>query len=401
MNKSIGTFLANSTITMKCTIIDHIDTVKPDQWNSLSLDGNPFLRHEFLSALEQHHCVGERFGWIPQHIIATDQDGSLLGAVPMYLKDNSYGEFVFDWGWADAYQRNGLEYYPKLVVSIPYTPATGPRILIAPHAPRAAIADALIDKALQHAESLQVSSLHWLFTNAEDFRSLKQKQLLSRTGCQFHWHNQNYRDFDEFLNQLSSRKRKQIKRERRQVEDADISLKIHHGNDVNEHELHRFHQHYQSTFARLGGYATLSKDFFQSICSSMPTNVMFVFAYYNKQHVASAFCVRGEHTLYGRHWGCDADFNGLHFEACYYQGIEYCINQGLSHFEPGAQGEHKVSRGFIPTATYSQHWIHNDQFRPIISEFLNREHQGMLHYIESLREHSPYKEQMATSSLAD
>ena len=385
---------------MKCIIIDHIDAVEAEQWNALSLDGNPFLKHEFLAALEHHHCVGERFGWIPQHVIASDENGRLLGAVPMYLKDNSYGEFVFDWSWADAYQRSGLEYYPKLVVSIPYTPATGPRLLISAEASHEAVADALIEKALYHAESLQVSSLHWLFTNPQDSQALTQKSFLTRTGCQFHWHNQNYRNFEEFLAQLSSRKRKQIKRERRHVEDADIAISIHHGHEVTEQQLHKFHQHYQSTFYRLGGYATLSKGFFEEISRTMPENVVFVFAYYNKQHVASAFCVRGEHTLYGRHWGCDADFHSLHFEACYYQGIEYCIQHGLSHFEPGAQGEHKVSRGFVPTATTSQHWIENEQFRPIIAEFLHREHQGVLHYMDSLHEHLPYKESSASSDQA-
>lgn len=386
---------------MKCTIIDRIKTVNREHWNSLFLDGNPFLKHEFLSALEDHHCVGERFGWLPQHVIATDNEGRLVGAVPMYVKDNSYGEFVFDWSWADAYQRSGLDYYPKLVVSIPYTPATGPRILISPRAERDTVVNTLIEKTRQHAQSLQVSSLHWLFTDSQDSNALQQKGFLTRTGCQFHWHNQNYRDFEDFLSHLSSRKRKQIKRERRHVQDADITISIQHGNEVTEAQLHRFHKHYQSTFYRLGGYATLSEGFFQEISETMPDNVVFVFAYYNKQHVASAFCVRGEHTLYGRHWGCNADFNSLHFEACYYQGIEYCIRHGLRHFEPGAQGEHKVSRGFVPTATTSQHWIPHEQFRAAIAEFLNRERQGVLQYMESLQEHLPFKEHLATSGQAD
>lgn len=386
---------------MKCTIIDQIRDVPSEQWNALSLDGNPFLKHEFLSALEKHRCVGERFGWLPQHVIATDEEGRLVGAVPMYLKDNSYGEFVFDWNWADAYQRSGLPYYPKLVVSIPYTPATGPRLLVSPQVQYKNVAKALIDTTLQQAQSLHVSSLHWLFTNQRDSSALQDRHFLTRTGCQFHWHNQNYRDFEDFLSHLSSRKRKQIKRERRHVTDAHVSIQICHGNEVTEQQLHKFHQHYQSTFYRLGGYATLSEGFFKQISSSMPENVVFVFAYYNKQHVASAFCVRGDSTLYGRHWGCDADFNSLHFEACYYQGIDYCIEQGLNHFEPGAQGEHKVSRGFVPTATTSQHWIQNDQFRPIIAEFLHREHQGILQYMESLNEHLPFKDTSSNSTQAE
>jgi predicted N-acyltransferase len=385
---------------MNCIIIEQIDSVDSKAWNNLSIGGNPFLRHEFLAALEHHHCVGQRFGWIPQHIVAKDSNGQLLGAMPLYLKDNSYGEFVFDWGWADAYQRAGLAYYPKLVTAIPYTPATGPRMLMAPHAPKEAVANALIDRALELAASLNVSSLHWLFTNKSDAHYLTQRGFLTRVGCQFHWHNQNYQDFDAFLGQLSSRKRKQIRRERRHVSDAHIVVKVLHGNEVNEAQLQQFHRHYQSTFHRLGGYATLSQGFFTEISATMPNNVVFVFAYNNHQHVASAFCVRGEDTLYGRHWGCDADFNSLHFEACYYQGIDYCISHGLNHFEPGAQGEHKISRGFVPTATYSQHWIENEQFRPIIAEFLQREQQGVRHYIDSLGEHLPYRADAENPLLA-
>ncbi|MCG6969672.1 MAG: GNAT family N-acetyltransferase [Gammaproteobacteria bacterium] len=386
---------------MNCTIIDQISSVDATEWNQLASDGNPFLRHEFLAALEQHRCVGEEFGWLPQHILAKDTGGRLLGAMPLYLKDNSYGEFVFDWGWADAYHRAGLAYYPKLVSAIPYTPATGPRLLIAPNADQAQVANSLIDRALSLADSSQVSSLHWLFTNAKDSTYLESKGLLTRTGCQYHWHNHNYENFEEFLAQLSSRKRKQIRRERRHVADAQITLKILHGNQVSEAQLQQFHHHYQSTFHRLGGYATLSKAFFAQISQTMPESVVFVFADYNNQHVASAFCVRGTHTLYGRHWGCDADFHSLHFEACYYQGIDYCIAHGLQHFEPGAQGEHKVSRGFVPTATYSQHWIQNDQFRSVIAEFLQREQQGVHHYMEGLREHLPYKTPLETPPTAE
>lgn len=376
---------------MNCTIIEQISAIPAESWNQLANGGNPFLRHEFLVALERHQCVGERFGWIPQHIVAKDDNGQCVGAMPLYLKDNSYGEFVFDWGWADAYHRAGLAYYPKLVTAIPYTPATGPRLLIAPHAPQDTAANALIDKALDLAASLNVSSLHWLFTDRKDSRYLERKGLLTRIGCQFHWHNQDYQDFNEFLSRLSARKRKQIKRERRHVTDSEISIQICHGHEVSEAQLHRFHRHYQSTFHRLGGYATLSESFFAEINTTMPENTVYVFAYHRNKHVASAFCVRGQDTLYGRHWGCDADFHSLHFEACYYQGIDYCIAQKLRHFEPGAQGEHKVSRGFVPTATYSQHWIDNDQFRPLIAEFLSREHQGMLQYMQSLDEHLPYR----------
>ncbi|WP_455203555.1 GNAT family N-acetyltransferase [Kaarinaea lacus] len=385
---------------MQCKIVENLTKIDSKSWNLIAGD-NPFLRHEFLSALERHHCVGETHGWIPQHIVLHNQADELLGAVPLYLKDNSYGEFVFDWSWADAYYRHGKDYYPKLVVAVPYTPATGPRLLIAENHldgdRRKEITATLIDKALNHARSLSVSSLHWLFTTDEDNRDLEAANFMPRMGCQFHWYNQNYRDFDDFLAQLTSRKRKQINRERRQVQQAGIELRLLHGDEISEEQWHTFHRHYTSTFQRLGGYATLSLEFFQEIGRTMPKNVIVIMAYHDNKQVASAFCARGEQALYGRHWGCDESYAGLHFETCYYQGIDYCIKEGLRLFEPGAQGEHKISRGFLPTPTWSQHWIANATFRQAIKDFLEHETKGMKHYINSLEEHSPYKKTSSSS----
>lgn len=373
-------------------IIDSINEVTAENWNSLVGRSNPFLHHEFLSALERHQCVGERYGWIPQHIIVTDTDNQLVGATPLYLKDNSYGEFVFDWAWADAYARSGLEYYPKLVSATPYTPVTGARLLISDVLQYETIAGHIIDAALKHARQQHVSSLHWLFTSERDTRLLEQHDHMLRSGVQFHWQNQGYTTFDDFLATLSSRKRKQIKRERRQVRDASIELRILSGHDISEAQWHTFHRHYESTFLKLGGYATLSLDFFLEIGQTMADNVVLVMAFQQQHPVASAFCLRDDDTLFGRHWGCDADFVGLHFEACYYQGIEYCIRHGLSGFEPGAQGEHKISRGFLPTQTWSAHWIAHPQFRKIIGDFLRHETAGMKQYADELTSLSPYKQ---------
>ena len=376
---------------MNISIIGAIKETTPDEWNALAGQHNPFLRFEFLSALETHNCVGKRYGWIPQHITLRDDNKKLIGAVPLYLKDNSYGEFVFDWGWADAYHRSGIEYYPKLVCSVPYTPATGPRLLIDANQDYGKIADLLISAALQHATHLNVSSLHWLFTNNKDTAQLSKHHLMQRLGCQFHWTNNNYESFEHFLQALTRSKRKNINQERRRVRDANVEIEILDGHQASEQHWATFHRYYESTFMKLGGYATLSQPFFEEVASSLPDNIMLVMAKHEGKYIASSLSFRGKDTLYGRHWGCEKEINSLHFEACYYQGIEYCIQHGIKRFEPGAQGEHKISRGFLPTATHSMHWVADPQFRQAINEFLTRETIGMNHYIRQLKEHSPFK----------
>lgn len=379
---------------MHSIIIGSLSEVSSESWNSLQGTQVPFLRHEFLYALEKHHCVGEKTGWIPQHILLFD-DKTLVGAVPQYLKTNSYGELVFDWAWSEAYQRSGLDYYPKLVAAIPYTPATGPRLLIAPQSSRNKIAAQLIECALEHAQQFNVSSLHWLFPHEEDLQQLKQQGLLVRLGCQFHWHNltgdRSYRSFDDYLDHFTSKKRKKIRRERRAVSESGVTLQRLHGEELNDAQWQAVHRHYCSTFDRLSGYATLSLEFFREVSRTLPQQLVVMLAEHNGNYVASAICFRDDSTLYGRHWGCDTHFQNLHFEACYYQGLEYCIEHKLQCFDPGAQGEHKISRGFLPTPTWSAHWIAEPQFRIAITDFLQRETQGMQHYIQELSEHTPFK----------
>ena len=378
---------------MKFSVIGSLAEVSADDWNALVDSDNPFARHEFLIALERHDAVGEKFGWLPQYLLAHDNN-KLVAACPMYLKNNSYGEFVFDWDWASAYQRSGLEYYPKLVVSIPYTPVTGQRILLRDHS-RRDIAQLVMNAAIEHAKQLGVSSLHWLFTDESDTDSFKQHDDYSlRLGCQFHWQNKHYQDFDDYLSTMSSKKRKQIKRERRQVKEQGVEFEVLTGHDISEAQWHIYHQFYTDTFDRKSGYATLSLGFFQEIARTMPDNIVLVMAKYQGEYIASAFNLRGENTLYGRHWGCARnidEFNNLHFEACYYQGLDYCIQNKLQRFEPGAQGEHKISRGFLPTKTWSAHWIANPQFKVAIDDFLLRETRVMEDYIQELETHSPFK----------
>jgi predicted N-acyltransferase len=376
---------------MQYKITESLQSIKTDDWNRIAGTEYPFTRHEFLLALEQHDCVGEKFGWRPRFVTAYDND-RLVGAVPAYLKDNSYGEFVFDNAWADAYQRAGLRYYPKYIVSIPYTPATGQRILVdASHDKQNEIRQGLVQAVQQLAEESGVSSLHWLFTDARDTVLLKEQGLMLRLGCQFHWSNHGYTDFDDYLQSFSAAKRKKIKRERRRVEEQGIELEVLHGNEMTDEQWQIYHGFYLDTFDRKWGMATLSLGFFKQLGRSMPDNVVVIFAKHQGEYVASAFNIRGANTLYGRHWGCNADFHSLHFEACYYQGLEYCIQHGLQHFEPGAQGEHKISRGFLPTRTWSAHWIAQPEFKQAINAFCLQEQQAMEDYIDELNSHSPFK----------
>jgi predicted N-acyltransferase len=376
---------------MGVEILASVDDVRAADWNSLGLSGNPFLRHEFLGGMERHGCVGRATGWIPQHLVARDGD-RLLGAVPLYLKHNSYGELVFDWSWADAYERLGLRYYPKLVAAIPYSPITGPRLLVSPSAERTAVAQLLMSGAREHALRLGVSSLHWLFPTEQDAQALEAARYLRRTGYQFHWTNKGYRDFSDLLSEFSAAKRKKIRRERRYVEEAGIETEILHGGEVTDVQWQVMHQFYRDTFDRRGGWPTLTLEFFQSLSQTMPDNVVLVLAKRAGRYVAGAFNLRSEEVLYGRHWGCAADFHSLHFEVCYYRGLDYCIEQGLRRFEAGAQGEHKLSRGFLPVRTYSNHWLAHDGMRRAVADFLARERPAVDRYLEELSEHVPFKQ---------
>ncbi len=375
---------------MHAKIIGSLAEISPADWNRLAGADNPFVQYEFLAALEQHRCLQE-YGWYPQHILI-ESNGTIVGAMPMYIKDNSYGEMVFDWGWADAYQRAGLRYYPKLVTAIPYTPATGPRLLIADDYHFEQIANELVQAAITHASHHGLSSIHWLFPQSRDRDFFNSHDLILRMGLQFQWENQQYTSFDHYLEHLSADKRKKIKRERRRVSEQDIQLEIRHGDEMTEELWDIYHRFYCNTFERKSGMPTLSLEFFKSIGATMPRQVVVVFASHNGKHVASAFNLRGTTTLYGRHWGCAEDYHSLHFEACYYQGLDYCIAQQLQRFEPGAQGEHKLSRGFLPTPVWSAHWIAQPQFRDVIARHVQRERVAMEHEQMALLEHSPFRQ---------
>ena len=364
-----------------------IQEINSSEWNHLATTSDPFIRHEFLSALETHQCVGENFGWLPHHLSVRDANNALVGVCPLYIKTNSYGEFVFDWSWAEAYEQAGIAYYPKIVCAAPYNPVAGMRLL----AKEPAVKHVMVKQIIQIAEKLNMSGVHWLFTNEQDTDICKREQLMLRLGCQYHWHNHDYKDFDDFLSTFISRKRKKVKYERRVVQEQNIKFEIIHGNDASEQQIEQAHQYYVSTFDRKFGYPTLSFGFFKEICTTMGDQVVFIFALDEKKPIACALCLRGDDALFGRFWGCEQEVHCLHFETCFYQGIEYCIDQKLNRFEPGAQGEHKITRGFLPTKTWSAHWIANSQFKTVLHSFCQREQHAMLAQCEELCSLSPYR----------
>ena len=386
---------------MHASVTERIDDIPAADWNRVSGTAHPFLRHEFLAALEHHDCVGERYGWRPQHVVVHDADGVLAGVAPLYLKDNSYGEFVFDWSWADAWQRAGMRYYPKLVSAIPYTPVTGHRLLVRPGTDRPAVQAELVNKALGLVETTGCSSLHWLFTDDGDTEVLQQHGMMRRTSCHFHWRNARYRSFDDFLSCLTSRKRKKIRRERRYVVEAGIRMETIRGDEATEAQWRIMHEFYRSTFERKSGIPTLSLGFFREISRTMGEQVLLVIAWHGDEAVAGAINLRGDDALYGRHWGCREQFHSLHFETCYYQGIDYCIHHGLTLFEPGAQGEHKISRGFLPTLTWSAHWIGDASFREAVNKFVAHEHELVLDYRDDLQRYSPFRDDVSQPSGND
>jgi predicted N-acyltransferase len=366
-----------------------LSEVPAADWNRLVGEGMPYLRHEFLLAMETQGCLGEYVGWLPRHLLLEDTRGRLLGALPQYVKLNSFGEFVFDWAWAEAYQRAGLDYYPKLVVAPPFTPATGPRLLLDPDLPETSLSIQLIDAAIAAAESMGASSVHWLF--ATDASLNNSPLLMQRSGCQFHWANRAYENFDAFLAELTAKRRKEILRERRQVREAGVELVQLPGDEVSSQEWRTFHALYRHTFDKHGNYPALTLGFFEEVAATMGEQIRLVVARRQGQMIGAAYFLVGQDCLYGRYWGAREEIPGLHFEACYYQGIEYCIERGLQRFEPGAQGEHKISRGFLPTRTWSYHWISHPGFRAPIADFLQRESLMMDDYHRRLMEKSPFK----------
>lgn len=349
-----------------------IDEIAQADWDRLAGQANPFLRYEFFQALEQSGCTTTATGWQPCHLVFR-VDGQIAGLAPAYLKTHSMGEYVFDWAWADAYQRHGLNYYPKLLIAIPFTPSQGPRLLLDPLL-RNRLGDGRLRDLLDTVITrLDAHSWHLLFPNAADQALLGHGGELHRIGCQFHWHNREYGDFEDFLGQLTSRKRKSIRRERRQVAEQGICFRRFHGHEIPDHVLAAFHVFYQATYLKRGQRPYLNQSFFERVRSNLSEHLYLIIAVRDGEMIAGALFLRGEDTLYGRYWGCLDEYNHLHFETCYYQGIELAIELGLQRFDAGAQGEHKLVRGFEPILTHSWHGVRHPGFRDAIAAFVQDE----------------------------
>jgi predicted N-acyltransferase len=359
-------------------------------WNALSGSGHPFLRHEFLLALEETGCATPRTGWTARHLVLEDAGGRAVGAMPLYRKSHSRGEFVFDYAWASAYQQHGLPYYPKLLAAVPFTPVSGSRLLVAATPEAAATRKSLIRTAQEYARAEDLSSWHVLFPSDESLESLQAAGLIMRRDCQFHWFNQDYESFDAFLAGFTAEKRKKAKRERRRVAEAGIEFDTRLGGDIDDALWETLYEFYADTFYRHGQEPYLNLRFFKRIGASMPDRLMLKVARQGSQPIAVAIFFIGADALYGRYWGAGGNFHSLHFETCYYQGIEYCIENKLARFEPGTQGEHKVPRGFVPTLTHSAHDITEPRFAAAIRDFAAREGRGVDRYAAAVREHVPF-----------
>ncbi len=360
------------------------------QWNALVPDDSPSLRHEFLQALEDSGSCTPASGWTPCHI-TVHCGGTLAGAAPCYLKAHSYGEFIFDWAWANAYQRSGLSYYPKLLLAVPFTPVSGARLLHHPDFKSTTVRDSIATALPAIADQLGASSVHCLFCTDADLTRFITNGFVRRESRQFHWQNEHYHDFDHFLGRLSSKKRKNILRERRRVLEQGIELRWLHGHEISNGHLDLLMACYGNTIAEHGSYAYLGREFFAQLVQTLPDSVQLLLAEHHGRYVACAFFIRGDTSLFGRYWGALEHIPDLHFEACYYAPIEYCIQHGLTRFEAGAQGEHKLSRGLTPETTLSAHWLSHPGFHKAISRYTAQEESQLADYTRVLEAHTPFR----------
>jgi len=378
------------TPVLSFKFIKRLSMIDANSWNAVSGKDYPFTRYEFLKAFEDSGAVGGDSGWVINHLLVYSSE-DLVAVMPNYLKHHSYGEYVFDHAWADAYQRHGLQYYPKLLSTIPFSPLTGPRLCVSAGQDKRYIQQAIVDFMTQHCEKKKISSWHILFPNESDSNNFEDK-LLKRRAVHFQWFNRDYQHFDNFLDTFSSRKRKNLRKERKLVEEQGIQLEVFEGDSIPDSIWERFYYFYQMTYAKRSGHGGyLCKSFFQTLAKEMPESIVLVLAKHGSEYIAGALNFRDSNTLYGRYWGCLKEFKHLHFECCYYQGIEYCIKNKLERFDPGVQGEHKIQRGFRPVFTYSSHFINDVNFRHAIAGFLEQEDQMIQEYQLDTCKYLPFK----------
>ena len=383
---------ASEGAPVEAHILSSITQVDADAWDRCAGPDNPFVRHAFLSVLEESGSSTGETGWQPRHIVLKTPQGAVLGAVPMYLKNHSYGEYVFDHGWADAFERAGGRYYPKLQVSVPFTPVTGPRLLAPPGPGAEAVRTALLSTCVGICDQIGVSSVHITFPTEDEFDLMGEAGLLQRTGIQFHWLNEGYESFDDFLASLASRKRKQIRKERQAVADSGLVITALTGSEIGERHWDAFFDFYQATGSRKWGVPYLTREFFSLLGERMADAVVLVMVERDGRPIAGALNLAGSDALYGRNWGCVEEHRFLHFEACYYCAIDYAIAHGLKRVEAGAQGPHKLARGYLPVPTYSAHWVANESLRDAVAHYLEHETREIDREITVLERHGPFRQ---------
>jgi predicted N-acyltransferase len=368
------------------SLIQDLNKIDPVQWDHLAGD-HPFLRHEFLLALDASQCAAARTGWAP-HYLLLHRGQRIAAAMPLYLKSHSRGEYVFDMAWARAFEQHGINYYPKLLGAVPFTPVPGPRLLARTHADRVLLARQAIEITRQNA----LSSLHILFPQRADREALREAGFMFREDVQFHWRNQSYRTINDFLSSLNQQKRKKINQDRKKSAQAGIRFRWLQGDEIDGKSLAFFFKCYCRTYLEHGNAPYLNYDFFLRLHQTMKDSLLIILAEKDNKAIASALNIRGPDTLYGRYWGTTQFISGLHFETCYMQAIEFCIDRRIASFEGGAQGEHKLSRGLMPVKTYSAHWIRDRQYAQAIADFLALETPAVDDYVDELKAHSPFKE---------
>jgi len=377
---------------LSVSVAETIHELAPEEWDALAGENNPFVEHRFLTALEDSGSLGADSGWLPTYLLIRDGSGALRGAAPTYLRSNSYGEYIFDWAWARACQNAGISYYPKITAAVPFTPATGPRLLVHPEEDVSAMRAVLGRAALSLAQQSTCSSVHWLFCSEEEARDLEQQGYLVRQTFQYHWTNRGWPDFDSFLSDLSRKRRGEITRERRRLHDADIEVVLLRGEEMDPSHWQELLTFYQDTIAKMGGIPYLKPAFFlEQAPQLLAERTIAVLARRDGQWVAGSLSfTRGKH-LYGRYWGCREDVPGLHFELCYHRLIEHAIDTGMTRFEAGAQGDHKVRRGLLPSSTWSAHYLAHPGLREAVVKHLDYERDQVRQQMEWLRGHGPYK----------
>ena len=370
---------------MKIEFVNSIAKIHELTWQSLTKTSSPFLNYNFLKALESSQSVCSETGWQPHHLVCSESR-NINAIMPMYLKDHSWGEYVFDWAWADAYKTHNVPYYPKLVATIPFTPISTSKILTND----IELSD-IFSALTEHCLTQNINSWHVLFSQKVHNKPLIIDNVYQRNTVQFHWFNKQYRDFNEFLSHFTARKRKNVKKERLSIAQQNIKTRRVVGKEITAEELDFFYLAYQLTYFKRGHTPHLTADFFAQILKAIPDNILLVIASVDDNDIACAWFFFDEHQLYGRYWGCTQSFNNLHFELCYYQGIEFCLEHKLQSFNPGAQGEHKIQRGFEPVLTHSYHWIKHLGFRPAIQQFCHDEQEQMQRYLKHCQQFLPFK----------